>query len=42
MSKPKAYTYTSSAKKVQRQNVTIIQLWSYFFAHRAIYGVKDS
>ena len=28
-------------KKVRRQNATIIQLWSNFFANKAIYGVKD-
>ena len=27
---------------VQRQNTPIIQLWSNFFANRAIYGVKDT
>ena len=29
-------------EKVRRQNATIIQLWSNFFANRKIYGVKDS
>ena len=42
MSKKKVYAYTSSAKQVRRQNATILQLWSNFFANTVIDGMKDS
>ena len=39
---PTAYTYTSSAKNVRRQNATILQLWFDFSAYRLVDGVNDS